>query len=149
MPVRFYDVKDSTFSRQSAHRWRWSCQPHASAAALLPRSILFVSDTHLCYTLSKPQGLVRLEERIILKRIKKVGRDSLDRILTQRTFEFQRRSGVTWVSELLWFPNKDSGSCSLLVDMVWSTSNCMSRCHRPFSQLIKHYAMKSHGRVNA
>jgi hypothetical protein len=28
---RLWDVKAPTFSRQSAHRWQWSCQPHAKA----------------------------------------------------------------------------------------------------------------------
>jgi hypothetical protein len=31
-PIVLWDVKAPTFSRQSAHRWWWSCQPYASAA---------------------------------------------------------------------------------------------------------------------
>jgi hypothetical protein len=29
------DIETPTFSRQSAHRWRWCCQPHAPAAVYL------------------------------------------------------------------------------------------------------------------
>jgi hypothetical protein len=31
-PGLLWDVKASTFYRQSAHRWRWGCPPHAPAA---------------------------------------------------------------------------------------------------------------------
>jgi hypothetical protein len=31
-PIRLWDVEASTFSTQSVHRWRWSCQPYAPAA---------------------------------------------------------------------------------------------------------------------
>jgi hypothetical protein len=31
-PIWFWDVEAPTFSRQLAHRWRWSCQPYAPAA---------------------------------------------------------------------------------------------------------------------
>jgi hypothetical protein len=31
-PIGLWDVEAPTFSRQSAHRWRWGCQPHAPAA---------------------------------------------------------------------------------------------------------------------
>jgi hypothetical protein len=31
-PIRLWDVEAPTFSRQSAHRWRWGCQPYAPAA---------------------------------------------------------------------------------------------------------------------
>jgi hypothetical protein len=30
-PIGLWDVEASTFSIQSAHRWRWGCQPYASA----------------------------------------------------------------------------------------------------------------------
>jgi hypothetical protein len=30
--IWLWDVEAPTFSRQSAHRWRWGCQPYASAA---------------------------------------------------------------------------------------------------------------------
>jgi hypothetical protein len=32
---RLWDVEVPTFSRQSAHRWRWGCQPYAPAALYL------------------------------------------------------------------------------------------------------------------
>jgi hypothetical protein len=35
-----WDVKAPTFSRQSAHRWRWGCQPYALAALYPPGSLL-------------------------------------------------------------------------------------------------------------
>jgi hypothetical protein len=31
-PIGLWDVEAPTFSIQSAHRWRWGCQPHAPAA---------------------------------------------------------------------------------------------------------------------
>jgi hypothetical protein len=31
-PIRLWDVEPPTFSRQSAHRWRWGSQPYAPAA---------------------------------------------------------------------------------------------------------------------
>jgi hypothetical protein len=31
-PIGLWDVDDPTFSRQSAHRWRWDCQPYAPSA---------------------------------------------------------------------------------------------------------------------
>jgi hypothetical protein len=31
MPIGLWDVEAPTFSRQSAHRWRWGCQPYALA----------------------------------------------------------------------------------------------------------------------
>jgi hypothetical protein len=31
-PIGLWDVEAPTFSRQSAHRWRWSCQTYAPAA---------------------------------------------------------------------------------------------------------------------
>jgi hypothetical protein len=33
-PIGLWDVEVPTFSGQSAHRWRWGCQPYASAALL-------------------------------------------------------------------------------------------------------------------
>jgi hypothetical protein len=33
--MRFRDVEAPTFSRQSAHRWRWGCQPYAPAGGPL------------------------------------------------------------------------------------------------------------------
>jgi hypothetical protein len=34
------DVEVPTFSRQSAHRWRWGCQPYAPAALYPPGRFL-------------------------------------------------------------------------------------------------------------
>jgi hypothetical protein len=34
-PIAVWDVEAPTFSRQSAHRWRWGCQPYAPAALYL------------------------------------------------------------------------------------------------------------------
>jgi hypothetical protein len=31
-PIGLWDVEAPTFSIQSAHRWRWDCQPYAPAA---------------------------------------------------------------------------------------------------------------------
>jgi hypothetical protein len=35
-----WDVEASTFSRRSAYRWRWSCQPYVSAVRYCPRRFL-------------------------------------------------------------------------------------------------------------
>jgi hypothetical protein len=43
--IGLWEVKAPTFSRQSAHRWRWDCQPYAPAAIYPPRKI---SGTHFC-----------------------------------------------------------------------------------------------------
>jgi hypothetical protein len=37
---RLWDVKALTFSRQSAHRWRWGCQPHEPATLYPPGRLL-------------------------------------------------------------------------------------------------------------
>jgi hypothetical protein len=34
-PIGLWDVEASTFSRHSAHRWRWGCQPYAPATLYL------------------------------------------------------------------------------------------------------------------
>jgi hypothetical protein len=34
-PIALWDVEAPTSSRQSAHRWRWGCQPYAPAALYL------------------------------------------------------------------------------------------------------------------
>jgi hypothetical protein len=41
------------FSRQSAHRWRWSCQPYAPAS-FYPQDDSWYS--HFCLRLRRPQG---------------------------------------------------------------------------------------------
>jgi hypothetical protein len=51
-PMGPWDVEAPTFCRQSAHRWRWGCQPYAPAA-LYSRKI---PGTHFSYRLSRPQG---------------------------------------------------------------------------------------------
>jgi hypothetical protein len=52
-PIGLSDVEAPTFSRQSAHRWQWICQPYAPAALYTPRKI---PGTHFCWRLSRPQG---------------------------------------------------------------------------------------------
>jgi hypothetical protein len=37
------------------------CQPYAPATLYSPQAFFLISDTHLCYRLSKYQGLVRME----------------------------------------------------------------------------------------
>jgi hypothetical protein len=39
-PTGLRDVKAPTFSRQSAHRWRWGCQPYAPVALYPPGRFL-------------------------------------------------------------------------------------------------------------
>jgi hypothetical protein len=39
-PIGLWDVEAPTFSRQSAHRWRWGCQPYAPPALYLPGRFL-------------------------------------------------------------------------------------------------------------
>jgi hypothetical protein len=39
-PIGLCDVEFPTFSRQSAHRWRWGCQPYAPAALYPPGRFL-------------------------------------------------------------------------------------------------------------
>jgi hypothetical protein len=43
IPIGLWDVEAAIFSRQSAHRWRWSCQPLAPAALVSPRKDLWYS----------------------------------------------------------------------------------------------------------
>jgi hypothetical protein len=56
-----WDVEDPILSRQLAHRWWWGCQPYAPAALYSSATLFSAFGTHLCYRLSKPQDLVRLE----------------------------------------------------------------------------------------
>jgi hypothetical protein len=48
-------------SRQSAHRWRKDYHPYAPAALCSKEHYFSASGTLFCYSLSKPQGLVRPE----------------------------------------------------------------------------------------
>jgi hypothetical protein len=57
-PIGLWDVEAPTFSRQSAHRWRWGCQPHAPAA-LYPQEDSWYS--FLLEAESTPEAIVRLE----------------------------------------------------------------------------------------
>jgi hypothetical protein len=47
-PMGLWDVEAATLSRQSAHRWRWSCQPYAPVGRPLPpgRYLVLTSDRH-------------------------------------------------------------------------------------------------------
>jgi hypothetical protein len=56
-PVGLWDVEAPTFSRQSAHRWRWGCQPHAPTA-LYPQEDSWYSFVR-CWV--DPRAIVRLE----------------------------------------------------------------------------------------
>jgi hypothetical protein len=43
-PIGLWDVEARTFSRQWSHRWRWDCQPYASATLYSPgRSLVLIS----------------------------------------------------------------------------------------------------------
>jgi hypothetical protein len=50
--IGLWDVKARTISRQSAHRWRWGCQPYALAAFTPGRFLVLIS----VKSLSRPQG---------------------------------------------------------------------------------------------
>jgi hypothetical protein len=41
-PIGFWEVEVPQFSRQSAHRWRWGCQPYA-LVALYPQKVSWYS----------------------------------------------------------------------------------------------------------
>jgi hypothetical protein len=53
-PIGLWDIEAPTFSRKSAHRWPWSCQPYAPAA-LYP-SPTMIPGTHFCWSVCRPQG---------------------------------------------------------------------------------------------
>jgi hypothetical protein len=52
-PIGLWDVEAVTFSRQSAHRWQWGCQPYAPAVLYTPGRILVLISVK---RLSRPQG---------------------------------------------------------------------------------------------
>jgi hypothetical protein len=41
-PIGLWDVEGPTLSRQSAHRWRWGCQPYAPATLYPPGRFLIL-----------------------------------------------------------------------------------------------------------
>jgi hypothetical protein len=52
--VGLWKVEAPTFSRQSAHRWRWSCQPYSPAALYLQEDSWYLGWVD-------PRAIVRLE----------------------------------------------------------------------------------------
>jgi hypothetical protein len=57
-PIGLWDVEDPTFSRQSAHRWQWDCQPYAPAVIYPPVRFLVLNSTR---SWVDPTAIVRLE----------------------------------------------------------------------------------------
>jgi hypothetical protein len=59
-PIALWDVEAPIFSRQSAHRWRWGCQPYA-LAALYPQkesSYLFLLEAGRIKSIEKSNDLI-------------------------------------------------------------------------------------------
>jgi hypothetical protein len=70
-PIGLWDVEAPTFSRQSAHRWRWGCQLYAPAARKIP-------GTHFSQRLSRPQGHSAAERIRSIERIHLIGNRTHD-----------------------------------------------------------------------
>jgi hypothetical protein len=76
-PIQLWDVEDPTFSRQSAHRWRWGCQPYPPAAFYLPRIFLELTPVRGWVI---PRAIVRLGG---LGKLKKKKSNNFIRYLTR------------------------------------------------------------------
>jgi hypothetical protein len=66
-PIGLWDVEDRTFSRKSAHRWRWGCQPFAPAVLYIQDGSLFPVPIPTTGWVN-PRDIVRLEEFCNLKK---------------------------------------------------------------------------------